>query len=88
MTLEVQLNESETKALHQKAEALGQEFADYVGTVLRREARRPLRDLRQIAADIETRRGGPLDMSEDQVVEMLETAKHQMRTDRNPQAAQ
>lgn len=78
MTLEVPLKESDALALRQKAQALGQEFSDYVGAVLRREALRPVRTLEQIAADVEKRRGGPLNMSEDEIGDMLETAKHEM----------
>ena len=88
MTLEIQLDDSEALALRQKAEALGQELAVYAGAVLRREARRPLRTLQQITADIEARRGEPLDMSEDEIGDMLEVAKHEMRTARHQQAGQ
>jgi hypothetical protein len=88
MTLEVQLNESEALALRQKAQAMGQEFSDYVGAVLRREALRPLRNLQQIAAEVEKRRGGPLNMSEDEIGDMLEVAKHEVRAQRNRQAGQ
>jgi hypothetical protein len=84
----VQLDDSEATALTQKAEAMGQKLTDYAGDILRREARRPLRKLEQIAADVEARRGGPLDMSEEEIGEMLETAKHDMRAQRNQRAGQ
>jgi len=87
MKLEVQLDDSEALALREKARAMGQEFSDYVGAVLRREARRPLRSLQQIAADVEKRRGGPLNMSEDEIGDMLEVAKHEMRAQRSQRAA-
>lgn len=75
MKLEVQLDDAEALSLRRKAESLGQELAGYVADVLRREARRPVRSFEQIAEDIEKRRGGPLDMGDDEIAEMLEVAK-------------
>jgi hypothetical protein len=47
------------------------------------DTRRPIRDIEQIASDIEQRRGGPLDMTDVEIGEMLEKAKHDVRDERN-----
>jgi len=88
MTIEIQLNDSEAVALQQKAQAVGQDLPAYVSDILRREARRPFRTLRQITEDIEKQRGEPLNMTEDEIAEMLEIAKHEMRAERRLRAAQ
>lgn len=88
MTLEVQLSDSDALALRQRAESVGQDLSAYVGAVLRREASRAPRTLEQIAGDIEKRRGGPLNMSEDEITDMLEIAKHEMRAERHQRTAQ
>lgn len=76
MTIQIQLTDQEELALRKKAEAAGQDLAAYAASMLKREARRPVRTIEQIAADIERRRGGPLDMTDDQISDMLEKAKH------------
>jgi hypothetical protein len=88
MTLDVHLDESDAVVLRQKAQALGQDLSAYVGAILHREARRPLRTVQQIADDIEQRCGEPLNMSENEISEMLETAKHEMRAERRRKAGQ
>lgn len=88
MTIEIQLSDSETVALQHKAQAVGQDLPAYVGDILRREARRPFRTLQQITKDVEKQRGEPLDMSADEIAEMLEIAKHEMRAERRLRAAQ
>ena len=88
MTLEIQLTESEALTLRQKAESIGQDLPAYAAELLRRDAARPIRTFEQIAQDIEKRRGEPLNMSEDEISEMLETAKHEMRAERQQRAAQ
>jgi hypothetical protein len=88
MTLEVQLTESEALALQQKADSMGQDLSAYAAELLRRDAARPIRSIEQIAQDIEKRRDEPLNMSEDDIGEMLETTKHAMRAERRQRAAQ
>jgi hypothetical protein len=88
MTLAVQLTESEALALRQKAESIGQDLPAYAAELLRRDAATPIRTFEQIAHDIEKRRGEPLNMSEDEICEMLETAKHEVRAERRQRTGQ
>ena len=67
--------------MQKKAHAAGLDLQAYVAEMLRRDARRPLRSFEQIAADVAAR-GDANNMSEDEVSEMLEKAKHEMRAER------
>ena len=82
MTIQIQISELEEQVLQKKAHAAGLDLQAYVAEMLRRDARQPLRSFEQIAADVTARRGEALNMSEDEVCEMLEKAKHEMRAER------
>lgn len=82
MTFEIQIYEVEAQMLREQAEANGQDLPAYVGGLLRRDARRPVRSFDQIAADIAARTQTTTHTSEEDMVEILENAKHQMRGQR------
>jgi hypothetical protein len=88
MTIPIQLTDQEGAALRRKADATGQDLSTYAAAVLKRDACRPIRSIEQIASDIERLRGGPLEMTENQIGDMLETAKHEMRAERNQRKSQ
>lgn len=82
MTIEVYLILEEELALREKARAEGLDLPTYATNMLKRDARQPARTFERISADIEARRGGPLDMPEEEISEMLEKAKHERRSER------
>ena len=72
--------------LREQAERRGIDAETYAARLLARELARPRPTLEEIAAEIERRRGGPLNMTEDEISEMLEKAKHEMRAERRARA--
>lgn len=80
MTFEISISSEAEAQLREKAATAGENVADYAAGVLERCARRPL-TLEEISGPIadEFRQSG---MSEDELTEMLETAKHEMRRQR------
>ena len=82
MTLEISISPEAEAKLREKAAIAGEDVDDYAAGVLGRSTKRPL-TLEEISGPIaeEFRRSG---MSEDELTELLETAKHEMRRQRRP----
>ena len=77
MTLEISISSEAEARLREKAAAVGADVAAYAAGVLERSAKRPV-SLEEISGPIaeEFRQSG---MTEDELSELLETAKHNMR---------
>ena len=80
MTLHISISPEAEEKLREKAAAAGEDIAKYAAGVLERCAQRPL-SLEEISGPIaeEFRQSG---MSEDELTELLESAKHDMRRER------
>jgi hypothetical protein len=80
MTLQISISSDAEAKLREKAAAIGEDVAAYAAGVLERSTKLPL-SLEEISGPIaeQFRQSG---MSEDELTEMLETAKHEMRRQR------
>lgn len=80
MTLQISISPEAEARLREKAAAAGADISEYAAGVLERCAQRPL-SLEEISGPIaeEFRQSG---MTEDELTELLETAKHDMRRER------
>ena len=77
ITLEIPISSEAEARLREKAAAAGQDLTAYAAGVLERVAKRPL-TLEELSGPIaeDFRRSG---MSEDDLTDLLESAKHEMR---------
>ena len=80
MTLEIIISPDAEAKLREKAAAVGEDISSYAAGVLERSAKRPL-SLEEISGPIaqEFRKSG---MTEDELTELLESAKHEMRREK------
>lgn len=77
MTLHIEISGDEVERLRERAAAVGMDVTEYAAGVLRRAAERPL-SVSEISGPIaEAFRASGL--TEDQLTDMLEQAKHEMR---------
>lgn len=80
MTLEIEISPQAEAKLREKAAVVGEDIAAYAAGVLERSAKQPV-PLEEISGPIaeEFRQSG---MTEDELTDLLETAKHDMRRQR------
>ncbi|MFQ5495584.1 MAG: hypothetical protein ACE5EX_09405 [Phycisphaerae bacterium] len=80
MTIEIPISPETEAKLREKAAAVGEDISAYAAGVLERSARQPV-SLEEISGPIaeEFRRS---DMNEDDLTDLLEAAKHDMRRHR------